>query len=131
MNMRLGALAFAVAGAAWVSVEGTAMAQGSTTPQSQSMGGSRSGSAIESNQASGATSDGTVSAPGQKRSFDHGFTSQPPGIGEKGSGQTQSTLERSGGQQSGSPPMSQSSQELKEGKTAQAMEEQSQEVRNR
>jgi hypothetical protein len=45
-----------------------------------------------------------------------GMAEQPAGIGEKGSGQTQTTRERSGGQEgSGSPPF--------EGRTKQALEE--------
>jgi hypothetical protein len=67
-----------------------ANAQGGTTPQSQSMGASRSGSAIDSDQGKGG-----IPTDVTKSQFDEGFTGQAPGIGEKGSGQGQSTMERS------------------------------------
>jgi hypothetical protein len=55
------------------------------------MGASRSGSAIDSN----------TGTPTTKSQFDKGFTGQESGIGEKGSGQERSTMERerSGGKQ--------------------------------
>ena len=74
-------------------------AQGGTAPQSQSMGASRSGSAIDADQ-------GTQKSKGH---FDEGFTGQAPGIGEKGSGQDQSTMERSKGKQDSHKERSQSS----------------------
>jgi hypothetical protein len=64
-------------------------AQGGTAPQSQSMGASRSGSAIDPDPGTTATKD----------QFDERFTGQATGIGEKGSGQGQSTMERSEGKQ--------------------------------
>jgi hypothetical protein len=57
---------------------------------------------------------------------------QPSGIGEKGSGQTRSTQERSGGQQpSASESMSKSAEKHGEGKTEKAMKDlQSQKPKN-
>ena len=65
-------------------------AQGGTAPQSQSMGESRSGSAIDSK----------TGPPATKDQFDEGYTGQEPGITEKGSGQGRSTMERTAGKQS-------------------------------
>lgn len=56
------------------------------------MGASRSGSAIDSDSGKGGRSSDVT-----KSQFDEGFTGQASGIGEKGSGQTQSTMERSEG----------------------------------
>ena len=58
---------------------------------------------------------------------------QPSGIGEKGSGQTRSTQERSGGQQpSASESMSKSAEKHGEGKTEKAMKDlQSQKPKNK
>jgi hypothetical protein len=58
---------------------------------------------------------------------------QPSGIGEKGSGQTRSTQERSGGQQPGaSESMSKSAEKHGEGKTEKAMKDlQSQKPKNK
>jgi len=98
-----GAFVLMFAGASFVAPAGEALAQGGTTPQSPSMSGARSGSAIDSDQGTGARRDphsGTmVPDPGQSRSFE-GMAQVPAGIGERGTGQTQSTLERSGGGQS-------------------------------
>jgi hypothetical protein len=118
-SSKLTVLAVMVAGASLVAVEGTVLAQGGTTPQSESMGSSRSGSAIDSDKGESTSPDSH-----SKKSFDQGFTGQPAGVGEEGSGQSQSTKERSGGKQS---QKSEGSSELSEGKTAQAMEEQVQE----
>jgi|SRR5215212_3066239 hypothetical protein len=116
----LSACVLLAAGASFAAVEGTAWAQGGTARQSESMGSSRSGSAIDSDKGSSTSPDSHT-----KKSFDQGFTGQPSGLGEKGSGQSQSTMERSGGQQGRqSQGQGQSSSELSEGKTAQAMEEQ-------
>jgi hypothetical protein len=100
-----------------------AAAQGGTAPQSQSMGASRSGSAIDSNS-------GT---PTTKRQFDKGFTGQESGIGEQGTGQDRSTRERErlGGNQGTREERAQSS-DLSQGKSAQAAKEnQAQGERNR
>lgn len=113
-----------VVGASLVVVHGTALAQGGTTPQSPSMGSSQSGSAIDSPREADVSRP--RSSPDDKRQFDAPFTGQPSGLGEKGSGQSQSTMERSGGQRQSS-----SEAELKEGKTAQALEQLSQERDNR
>jgi hypothetical protein len=66
-------------------------AQGGTAPQSQSMGASRSGSAIDSD-----SGKGEMPTEATQHQFDKGFTGQESGIGEKGSGQDRSTKERSG-----------------------------------
>jgi hypothetical protein len=120
----LGALAAVVVGASLLVVPEAALAQGGTGAQSPSMGSSQSGSAIDSPK--GADVSRPRSSPEDKRQFDAPFTGQPPGLGEKGSGQSQSTMERSGGQQRGTSPS-----ELQEGKTAQAMEELQQQRDNR
>jgi hypothetical protein len=88
-----------------------AAAQGGTAPQSQSMGASQSGSAIDSDPGKGG-----MPAKVPKGKFDKGFTGQESGIGEKGTGQDRSTMERSGGKQSA--PSSDRSQ----GKNTQAKE---------
>jgi hypothetical protein len=116
----LSACVLFAAGASLLAIDGTVLAQGGTAPQSESMGGSRSGSAIDPDKGSSTSPDSHT-----KKSFDEGFTGQPSGLGEKGSGQSQSTMERSGGQQGHQAQgQSQSPSEPKEGKTAQAMEEQ-------
>lgn len=111
--------AVVVAGVSLLAIDGSVLAQGGTARQSESMGGSRSGSAIDKDKGAGTSPDSHT-----KKSFDQGFTGQPPGLGEKGSGQSQSTMERSGGHQGQSQGQSPSSSEMSEGKTAQAMEEQ-------
>ena len=73
---------------------GEASAQGGTAPQSQSMGASRSGSAIDPDPGKG-----DRPAAVNKGQFDKGFTGQESGIGEKGTGQDRSTMERSAGKQ--------------------------------
>jgi hypothetical protein len=116
----IGVLALMIAGVSLAVADGSAWAQGGTATQSESMGSSRSGSAIDPDKGASTSPDAHT-----KKSFDQGFTGQPPGLGEQGSGQSQSTMERSGGQQGQqSPNRLQSSGEMKEGKTAQAMEEQ-------
>lgn len=111
-----GTLAAVVAGASLIMVQEAAWAQGGTAPQSPSMGSSQSGSAIDSRE--GADVSRPRSSPEDKRQFDAPFTGQPSGLGERGSGQSQSTMERSGGQR-----QSNSEAELQEGRTAQAMEQ--------
>jgi len=124
------ALFFAAVGCAALS--GDAFAQAGTGPGSgvPGLGGSDSGSAGTSGKRD--PHSGTVITPSQGQSSG-GFAEQPSGIGERGSGQTKSTLERSGGQQSkDAPAVSQNnSKELNEGKTAQAMEEQTHQQSNR
>lgn len=127
---KLGVLTLLMAGTALVAAQDRSLAQGGTTPQSPSMGSSRSGSAIDPDKGTGATRD-AQSGSTDRREFDQGFTGQPSGIGEQGSGQKQSTSERSGGQQSGGSSGQASSSDLQEGKTKQAMEQQSQEQTNR
>lgn len=95
---------------------------GGSDRQSESIGAARSGSAIDKDRHSGEAR----SNQGSQREFQ----GQPPGIGEKGSGQSQSTMERSGGQSSADNQIkSQGASELSEGKTAKAMEEQMKESR--
>jgi hypothetical protein len=127
---RFGVLTLLMTGAALFAAQDRSFAQGGTTPQSPSMGSSRSGSAIDSDTGKG-TSREAQSGATDRREFDQGFTGQPSGIGEQGSGQKQGTMERSGGQQSGSSSGHASSSDLQEGKTKQAMEQQSQEQTNR
>jgi hypothetical protein len=109
MNRRkLGVLAMLVAGASVVAVAGDALPQAGTGPGSgvPGLGGSDSGpgSAIDANKgtAAGTRADphsGTmVPEPGQSRGS-QGIAEVPPGIGEKGTGQIQGTMERSGGEQ--------------------------------
>lgn len=120
-NDRLCALALTGTFVAVAAHEATA--QGGTAPESQSMGASQSGSAIDSK-------------PGQpttKSEFDKGFTGQESGIGEKGTGQDRSTMERErvGGKQGSREERHQSS-DLSQGKSAQAAKEtQAQGERNR
>ncbi|ALA58637.1 hypothetical protein [Nitrospira moscoviensis] len=117
-----GALTMTLLGASWMLVDGSALAQGGTARQSESMGSSRSGSAIDPDKGASASPDSHT-----KQSFDQGFTGQKPGLGEEGSGQSRSTMERSGGQQGQqSQRQSQGSSDTRGGKTAQAMEEQPQ-----
>jgi len=112
-------LALLMAGGASVAMAGTVSAQGATERQSENMGTASAGAAGESDHDSAG-----------RATRNREFTGQPPGIGEKGSGQTQSTLERSGGPQKGeSQTRSQAASELKEGKTAKAMEEQTKQSR--
>ena len=121
ITIALSALALTGSFAAVAAHEATA--QGGTAPQSQSMGASRSGSAIDSNS-------GT---PTTKSQFDKGFTGQESGIGEKGTGQDRSTMERErlGGKQGSSGERAQSS-DPSQGKSAQAAKEnQAQGERNR
>lgn len=111
-----GTLAAVVIGAL-VLVPCVASAQGGTSPMTPGVGSSQSGSAIDSTQ--GADVSRPRSSPDDRRHFDAPFTGQPSGLGEAGSGQSQSTMERSSGQH---PDLSQ--RELQEGKTAQALEQQ-------
>lgn len=122
-KVTLGLFALFLAGAFAATDE--AGAQGGTAPQSQSMGASRSGSAIDSDPGTGRIP--TDVTQGQ---FDEGFTGQAPGIGEKGSGQGQSTMERSGEKQ-GSPEGRAQSSDPSHGKKAQAEEKGAQGERNR
>ena len=100
-------------------------AQGGTAPQSQSMGASRSGSAIDSDPGTG-----RIPTDVTKDQFDEGFSGQAPGIGEKGSGQGQSTMERSGEKQGSRERRAQSS-DPSQGKKAQAREKRADGERNR
>jgi hypothetical protein len=104
-------LALMVAGVSWAALVGEVFAQvgegSSAGVPSLGMGGS--GTASDS--AKGTDSmrrdphSGTLITPHSgERLGGPGIAEQPAGIGEKGSGQTQTTRERSGGQQgSGSP----------------------------
>lgn len=96
---KLGVLATLVAGASVVAVAGDALPQAGTGPGSAipGLGGSdsSSGPAIDANKGAGA---GMVPEPGQSRGSER-IAEVPPGIGEKGTGQNQSTMERSGGEQ--------------------------------
>ena len=131
-TMMYGALAVFVAGVGCAAMSGDAFAQAGTGPGSgvPGLGGTDSGSAGTSGKKD--PHSGTVVTPGQGQSSG-GFAEQPAGIGEQGSGQTKSTLERSGGPQSKNSPAvsSDNSKELNEGKTAQAMEEQTRQQSNR
>jgi hypothetical protein len=60
--------------------------------------------------------------PNSKDTIDQGSTGQPSGLGEQGSGQSQTTTERSGGQQAKEQEKA-SQSDLSEGKTAKAVEE--------
>ena len=114
----IGLVAIVFCGA--LAIVNEAGAQGGTAPQSQSMGASRSGSAIDPDQ-------GTQKNKGH---FDEGYTGQAPGIGEKGSGQGQSTIERSRGKQNSHKDRSQSS-DSSQGNHSSASEKQSHEERDR
>jgi hypothetical protein len=113
-KMTIGLCAFALTGTFAAIAANEATAQGGTAPQSQSMGASRSGSALDSNPGK----------PTTKSEFDKGFTGQESGIGEKGTGQDRSTKERErlGGKQDSSKERAQSS-DLSQGKSAQAAKE--------
>ena len=132
MRRSMYGVAFFVAAVGCAAMSGNAFAQAGTGPGSgvPGLGGTDSGSAGTSGKRD--PHSGTVVPPSQGQSSG-GFAEQPAGIGEKGSGQTKSTLERSGGQQSkNSPAVSpNNSKELSEGKTAQAMEEQTHQQSNR
>ena len=97
---KLGVLATLVAGASVVAVAGDALPQAGTGPGSAipGLGGSdsSSGPAIDANK--GAEAGTRVPEPGQSRGSER-IAEVPPGIGEKGTGQNQSTMERSGGEQ--------------------------------
>ncbi len=90
---KLGVLATLVAGASVVAVAGDALPQAATGPGSgiPGLGGADSGSrsAIDANKGA---------EVGQSRGSER-IAEVPPGIGEKGTGQNQSTMERSGGEQ--------------------------------
>ena len=101
-KIRLGTFALVLIGT--VAAGGNASAQGGTAPQSQSMGASRSGSAIDSDSGKGGIPNQVT-----KDQFDKGFTGQESGIGERGSGQDQSTAERSKGKNGSGERGSQSS----------------------
>lgn len=108
-KITIGLCAFALTGMFAAVAANEATAQGGTAPQSQSMGASRSGSAIDSNS----------SMPTTKSQFDKDFTGQESGIGEKGTGQDRSTMERnrSGGKQGSREEGTRS--DLSQGKRAQ------------
>lgn len=108
-NVTLGLFALVFTGTFAAVAANEATAQGGTAPQSQSMGASRSGSAIDSGPG----------RPTTKDQFDKGFTGEKSGIGEKGTGQDRSTMERSGGKK-GSREESAQSSDLSQGKSAQA-----------
>lgn len=121
----VGALALVAAGLSWSAVVGDALAQGATAPQSPGMGSaSDSGPTPEEGmdmrhdpQSGTMVPDPGKSAPVQEgqpqegqpdgpragsseraesRSRMQGMAQVPAGIGERGTGQTQSSLERSG-----------------------------------
>jgi len=105
---KLGVLATLVAGASVVAVAGDALPQAGTGPDPgiPGLGRSDPGSAIDTNKGAEAgtraEAHGTmVPEPGQSRGSER-IAEVPPGIGEKGTGQNQSTMERSGGEQSSS-----------------------------
>ena len=130
--------AFVLAGLTLCFMSGEALAQAGTGPGSgvPGLGGSQPG-AVDANKG---TETGTirdphsgtnVPGPGHSQSS-QGIAEQPSGLGEQGSGQTQTTTERSGGQRSGQAEKSaKSSAESGKGKTEQAMKKQSQEQSNR
>ena len=97
---KLGVLATLVAGASVVAVAGDALPQAGTGPGAAipGLGGSdsSSGPAIDANK--GAEAGTRVPEPGQSRGSER-IAEVPPGMGEKGTGQNQSTMERSGGEQ--------------------------------
>ena len=89
-KIRLGTFALVIIGT--LAIGDNASAQGGTTPQSPSMGASRSGSAIDKDPGKGG-----IPSQVTKDEFDKGFTGQESGIGERGSGQDRGTAERSKG----------------------------------
>lgn len=119
----IGLCALTLTGAFAAVAANEAAAQGGTAPQSQSMGASRSGSAIDSKS----------NTPITKGEFDKGFTGQESGIGEQGTGQDRSTKERERlGKKQGSRDERAQSSDLSQGKSAQAAKEtQAQGERNR
>ncbi len=75
---------------------------------------------------------GTIVPDSGHSQSSQGIAEVPPGLGEKGTGQTQSTTERSGGHKSGqAESMAKSSAETGQGKTENAMKQQSKEKSNR
>jgi len=107
-------MALIVAAASLVAVNGTVLAE--------SMGGSQSGSAANSDKSANKNVD-----PNSKDTIDQGSVGQPSGLGEQGSGQSQSTMERSGGQQAKEQEKA-SQSDLNQGKTAKAVEEMEQQT---
>ena len=102
-------LVLMVAGASLVAMNGTAWAE--------RMGASDSGSAMGSDKSANKPVD-----PHSKDTIDQGSTGQPSGLGEQGSGQSQSTTDRSGGPQAKDHEKA-SQSDLSEGKSAKAVEE--------
>jgi hypothetical protein len=114
-----------VAGGFLAALGGAVLAETSTTPQSPMTSPSEVASDFDKRTEAGRL-DPHSGTTVPDSSSESNRLSQPPGIGEKGSGQTQSTIERSGGQQS------RGTQQEAEGKTRQAMKElQSREPDNR
>lgn len=106
---RYGVVALIVAAASFLAVNGTGLAE--------PMGASDSGSAMDSNKNANKNVD-----PNSKDTIDQGSAGQPSGLGEQGSGQSQTTTERSGGPQAKEQEKA-SQSDLSEGKTAKAVEE--------
>lgn len=136
---RFGAVALIVGGVCFAVMTGNALAQAGTGPGSgvPGLGGSSSGSAMdphkdtESRTKREPHSRTIVPDSGHSQSS-QGIAEVPPGLGEKGTGQTQSTTERSGGHKSGhAESMAKSSAETGQGKTENAMKQQSKEKSNR
>jgi len=112
---------FALVLAGTFSLAHEANAQGGTVPQSQSMGASRSGSAMDSDPGKGGKPTDVT-----KGEFNKGFTGQESGIGEKGSGQDRSTMERMGKGKDGAQ-----SSDRSQGKKTQPKENHAPNERNR
>jgi len=100
--------AFMVAGVAFVAMAGDAFSQAGTGAGSgvPGLGGSGSGSAIDADKGTGTGTrrdphSGTVVPDAGQSRGSQAIAEVPPGLGEKGTGQTQSTMERSGGEGSG------------------------------
>jgi uncharacterized phage infection (PIP) family protein YhgE len=124
MKMSMGrVLTLIVAGVFWAAVAVPVLAQGGeglgagVPGISAGVSGAATDSAKATDNMRRDPHSGTMITPNtSERHGNPGIAQQPAGIGEKGSGQTQTTRERSGGQEgSGSPQF--------EGKTEQALKE--------
>jgi hypothetical protein len=127
-----------MAAVAFLGIAGNAFAQAGTGPGSgvPGLGGAQPGG-VDPNKG---TETGTKRDPHSATTVpdaghspsSQGIAEVPPGLGEKGTGQTQGTTERSGGQKSGMAESSaKSSAESGKGKTENAMKQQSRERSNR
>jgi hypothetical protein len=124
MKMSMGGvLALMVAGMSWAALAGNVLTQAGEGSGAGVSGIGAGGSGATTDSAKGTDNmrrdphSGTIITPDPgERLGGPGIAEQPAGIGEKGSGQTQTTRERSGGQQGSGVPQF-------EGKTEQALKE--------